>query len=356
MNTLEYMGRHGHEQVAFWSDPSVGLRAIIAIHDTTLGPSLGGCRIWPHRTEEEALEDVLRLSRAMTYKNAAAGLHLGGGKALIWADAATQKTEAMMRAFGRFVHSLDGRYITAEDVGATLQDMEWVRQETPYVTGLPTAMGGSGDTSIMTGLGVYMGMKAAAKAAWGTDSLAGKRIAVQGYGKVATYLVGHLVKEEVDLLVSEINPVARDRARAMGAGIVAPEEILGQECDILSPCALGGVLNPSTVPQLKCRVVAGGANNQLLTLEDGDALHKRGIVYAPDYIINAGGVINVSCEIGMTYNEARAREKTLGIYETMERVLRMSKREDISTARAADRLAEERIASARAIRRTWKGA
>ena len=354
MKVVEYMERYGFEQLCVYTDPGAGLRAFIAIHDTTLGPALGGCRIWPHRTEEEAVEDVLRLARAMTYKSAAAGLPLGGGKALIMADPRTQKTEALLRAFGRFVDTLGGRYITTEDVGTVLRDMEVVRLETEHVLGLPTSLGGSGDPSVMTGLGVYMGMKAAARAAWGEDSLAGRRIAIQGFGKVASNLAAHLVKEEAQLVVTDIHPPALEAARRLGAATVEPEAIYDVECDVFAPCALGGVLNRQTIPRLRCRVVTGGANNQLQTAEDGEELERRGILYAPDYIVNAGGVINISCELGMAYSEELARQKTLRIYETVEQVIALAKKEGISTAAAADRLAEARIQSVARVKRIYR--
>lgn len=356
MNVLDYMERYGYEQFSVYTDPEAGLRAFVAIHDTTLGPGLGGVRVWPYATEEEAVTDVLRLSRAMTYKSAAAGLHFGGGKGVIMADPHRDKTEAMMRAFGRFVECLGGRYITTEDVGMTLLDLEWIAQETSHVTGLPVSMGGSGETSKMTGWGVYRGMQACAREVWGDDSLSGKTIAVQGWGHTANFLADHLLEREegVKFIVSDINEEAVARARErVGARIVGPEEVYGVECDIFSPCALGAVVNRETIPRLRCKIICGSANNQLQDIEDGDALQKRGILYAPDYIVNAGGVINVSCEVGMTYSEEAAREKTARIYETTERVISLAKREGVSTARAADRLAEERIGAVRKVRRVY---
>ena len=351
MEILKYMKKHGHEQLVVCTDPSVGLKAFIAVHDTTLGPACGGCRIWPHRTEEEAIEDVLRLSRAMTYKSAAAELALGGGKALIIADPHTDKTEALLRAFGRYVDTLGGRFIVTEDVGATPKDMEYVALETKHVVGLPTSMGGSGETSVMTGLGVCLGMKACAKEKWGSDSLGGRTIAIQGFGNVASNLASHLLKEEVQLVVTDIYEGALNRARDLGATIVGPDEIYDVECDIFSPNALGGVLNSETIPRLKCDIVAGGANNQLQGLEDAETLTHRGILYAPDYIINAGGIINASCEVGAKYSEARARQKTERIYDTTQRVIHIAAKEGITTAQAADRLAEERIEAVRSVRR-----
>ena len=354
MNVLEYMEQYGHEQLSVYTDTDAGLRAFIAIHDTTLGPALGGVRVWPHPTEDAAVMDVLRLGRAMTYKSAAAGLHFGGGKGLIMADPNRDKTEALMRAFGRVVNTLGGRYITTEDVGMTPQDVEWIAQETSHVTGLPLSAGGSGDPSSMTGFGVYQGMKACAKEAWGSDSLAGRVIAIQGFGHTATALARNLLEKEegIKLVVTDINEEALGRAREQaGAQVVGPEEIYNVVCDIFAPCALGGILNSQTIPQLKCRIVCGSANNQILDEEDGNALQKRDILYAPDYIVNAGGVINISCEIGTPYNEGAAKEKTARIYETVQGVIAISNKEGISTAQAAARLAEEHIAAARKIRR-----
>ena len=355
MKVLEYMERYGHEQLSVYTDAGVGLRAFIAIHDTTLGPALGGVRVWPHATEEEATLDVLRLARAMTYKSAAAGLSFGGGKALILADPHTDKSEALMRAFGRFVDTLGGRYITTEDVGMSMLDLEWIAEETTHVTGLPVSRGGSGDTSNMTGFGILQGIKACAKEDWGSESLEGRVVAIQGFGKVADALTHHLVEEQARLIVTDINEEALEHAREHeGIEIVGPEEIYDVASDIFSPCALGGVLNGETIPRLKCKVVCGGANNQLLTEEDADALERRGILYAPDYIVNAGGVINISCEVEAEYSEEAAVEKTTRIYETMERVIHTARTQGITTARAADRLAEERIEQMRKVRRSYR--
>ena len=355
MQIFDQMAHYGYEQLVMFTDPDVGLKAVIAIHDTTLGPACGGARIWPYATEEEAITDALRLSRAMTYKAAVADLPLGGGKAVIIADSRTQKSEALLRAYGRFVDTLGGRYLTTTDVGSTGQDLEYIRQETKYVVGLPTTAGGSGDTSIMTGLGIYMGMKACAKEVWGTDSLSGKKIAMQGFGKVAYNTAHHLLKENAQLVATDVFEGALDRARSLGIDTVSPEEIYDVEADIFSPNALGGVINPDTIPRLTCRVVAGGANNQLLREDDGEELHRRGILYAPDYVINAGGIINVESEIGAAYNSERAREKTERIYDIMGRVIQVSKVQEIPTAQAADHLAEERIAAIRKIKSIYRG-
>ena len=354
MELLQEMRAEGHEQLVMVSDAGSGLKAIIAIHDTTLGPACGGTRIWPYKSEQEAVWDALRLSRAMTYKAAAADLPLGGGKGVIIADSHTDKTEALVRAYGRFVDTLGGRYLTTTDVGSTGRDMEYIKQETDYVVGLPVISGGSGDTSVMTGLGVYMGMKACAKEVWGIESLTGKTVALQGFGKVATQTAHHLMQGDANLVVTDVFDDALDRARDMGLTVVKPNDIYGVDCDIFAPCALGGVINPDTIPQLKCKVVAGGANNQLLSDKDGDELHRLGVVYAPDYIVNAGGIINAEAEIGREYNLERAREKTERIYEITERVIARSKSEEIPTAKAADRLAEDRLKSVRGIRRVYR--
>ena len=356
MDVFDYMSDWGYEQLVMCTDLEVGLKAVVSIHDTTLGPACGGLRIWPYESEREAVMDALRLSRAMTYKAAAADLPLGGGKAVIIADSHTQKTEALLRSFGRFVDTLGGRYLTTTDVGSTGRDLEYIRQETAYVVGLPASAGGSGDTSTMTGLGIYMGMKACARQVWGSESLAGKKVAVQGFGKVATYVAHHLLKEDARLVVTDVYEEATDRARDMGIAVVDVKEIYDQDCDIFSPCALGGVLNQESIPRLKCRVIAGGANNQLATDEDGKDLHRRGILYAPDYIINSGGIINVSAEIGAPYNADRAREKTERIYEIMGQVIEISQREEVPTSKAADRLAESRLASVRSIKNLYRPA
>ena len=354
MEIFEYLRDYGHEQLVFGSDPETGLKARIAVHDTTLGPACGGTRMWPYETEADAILDVLRLSRAMTYKSAAADLPLGGGKGVIIGDSRTLKTEALLRSYGAFVDTLGGRYLTTTDVGTSTRDLEYIRLETKHVLGLPVAAGGSGDTSIMTGLGIYMGMKACAREVWGSDSLMGKKIVMQGFGKVAFNTAHHLLKENAQLMVGDVYEGALDRAKEMGIKVVPLDNIYDMECDIFSPCALGGVLNSDTIPRLKCRVVAGAANNQLLTDEDGWELHRRGILYAPDYIINAGGIINASAEYEAVYNPERAREKTERIYDIMGQVIARSHSEEITTACAADRLAEERLSSVRKVKKIYR--
>lgn len=344
MEIFKYMEKYDYEQLVFCQDEASGLKAIIAIHDTTLGPALGGARMWTYATEENAIEDALRLARGMTYKNAAAGLNLGGGKTVIIGDPFKDKNEEMFRALGRFIQGLNGRYITAEDVGTTVTDMDLIHDETNYVTGISPAFGSSGNPSPVTAYGVYRGMKAAAKEAFGTESLEGRTISVQGLGNVAYKLCEYLHNEGAKLVVTDINQAAINRVvNDFGARAVAPEEIYSQEVDIFSPCALGAILNDETIPQLKAKVIAGSANNQLQDSRHGDYLHELGIVYAPDYVINAGGVINVADEL-YGYNRERAMKRVDGIYDSIEKIFEISKRDGIPTYVAANRLAEERIA------------
>lgn len=340
---FKYLEKYDYEQVVFCQDKQSGLKAIIAIHDTTLGPALGGTRMWTYESEEAAIEDALRLSRGMTYKNAAAGLNLGGGKTVIIGDPRKDKNEELFRAFGRYVQGLNGRYITAEDVGTTVADMDLIHEETDFVTGISPAFGSSGNPSPVTAYGVYRGMKAAAKAAFGTDSLEGKVVAVQGVGNVAYTLCRYLHEEGAQLIVTDINKEAVQRAvDDFGAKAVDPNEIYGVDCDIYAPCALGATVNDQTIPLLKAKVIAGSANNQLKDTTHGDIIHEMGIVYAPDYVINAGGVINVADEL-YGYNHERAMKKVEQIYASIEKVIEISKRDGIPTYVAADRMAEERI-------------
>jgi leucine dehydrogenase len=334
----------GHEQVMFCHDTETGLKAIIAIHNTVLGPSLGGLRFWHYEREEDALFDVLRLSRGMTFKSSLAGLHLGGGKAVIIGDARKIKSEALLRRFGKFVENLNGKYITAEDVGVDEHDMEYLRLETRHVAGLPVYMGGSGDPSPFTAYGVYLGMKAALKYQTGSESLANKKIIVQGTGKVGSFLIERLHKENATIFAFDINEEnLKKTAEQYGAIPVKETEIYGLAADIYAPCALGGTVNPQTIPQLKVSLIAGGANNQLLDeLRDGRALQEKGITYAPDFLINAGGVINVYTELE-GYNEKKAYAKTEAIYDTTLKVLRKADEEKITPQEAAIALASERI-------------
>ncbi|MBC2179173.1 Glu/Leu/Phe/Val dehydrogenase [Listeria booriae] len=351
---FERMEKYDYEQVVFCHDKVSGLKAIIAIHDTTLGPALGGCRMWPYETEEEALEDVLRLARGMTYKNAAAGLNLGGGKTVIIGDPRKDKSEAMFRALGRYVESLNGRYIIAEDVGTTVADMDMIHAETDYVTGISESYGSSGNPSPMTALGVYSAMKRTALEAFGTDTLAERTVAVQGVGNVAYALCELLHKDGAKLVVTDINQEAVNRAvAAFGAKAVAPDEIYDVDADIFAPCALGGVLNYTTIPRLKVKAVCGSSNNQLLqTIHHGQMLADRGILYAPDYIVNAGGVINVADELSR-YNEERAKHKIGEIYGQIGKVFDIAKEEKILPAQAANRMAEQRMESMRHVSSTF---
>ncbi len=343
MKVFEYMGKFGFEQLVVCYDKTSGLRALIAIHDTTLGPALGGTRFWNYETEDQAIEDVLRLARGMTYKASAAGLNLGGGKGVIWGDAKKDKSEELWRAFGRFVQSLNGRYITAEDVGTTVQDMDLVNLETDHVTGVSKAKGSSGDPSPKTAFGVFRGMQACAKEAWGSDDLKGKVVAVQGVGNVGYYLCKHLHEVGAKQIVCDINQEAIDRVvKEFGVEVVAPDEIYGVDCDIFSPNALGAVANDETIKQFKCKVIAGGANNVLAEDKHGDMLKEKGILYAPDYVINAGGLMNVADEL-TGYNEERALAKISTIYDNVAKVIEIAKRDNIPTYQAADRMAEERI-------------
>lgn len=345
MSLFRKMVDNDFEQVMFCQDKKTGLKAIIAIHDTTLGPALGGTRMLNYASEEEALEDVLRLAKGMTYKNAAAGLNLGGGKAVIIGDPKSDKSETYLRAFGKYINSLNGRYITAEDVGTTEADMDIINLETEFVAGTSTGSG-TGDPSPVTALGIYKGMKAAAEVAFGTDVLTDKTIAIQGVGHVAYNLCKLLHEEGANLIVTDINQDAIDRAvNDFGAKAVAPDEIYRVECDIYSPCALGGTINDDTILQFKAKVIAGSANNQLLENRHGDLLHEKGIIYAPDYVINSGGVINVADEL-IGYDRERVMKNVGEIYDVLKNVFAISKEKNIPTYVAADKLAEDRIKSA----------
>lgn len=337
------MAELDHEQVVFCHDEALGLKAIIAVHNTVLGPAMGGTRMWNYQSEEEAIKDVLRLSRGMTFKNAIAGLNIGGGKAVIIGDVKKIKTEALMRRFGKFVHSLNGKYWTAEDVNMTTRDMEYVRMETPYVTGLP---GKSGDPSPVTAYGVYVGMKASAKKAYGSDELKGKKVVVQGAGHVGTYLIEYLVKEGAQVFVSDIfeDKLAAVTSKFSEVKIADPATLYAMDMDIYAPCALGATLNDETIPQLKCAIVAGAANNQLdEEIAHGQALKDRGIIYAPDFLINSGGITNVYYEQQGNYNRDRVYEQTERIYEVCSEVIEYAENNDTTTHKAALQLAMNRI-------------
>jgi leucine dehydrogenase len=350
-NKLEALG---HKKVVFCSDPDTGLKAIIAIHDTTLGPALGGTRMWAYKTENDALEDVLRLSKSMTYKAAVAGLNLGGGNAVIIGDSYKDKTEALMRKFGRFIKNLNGEFITAEDVGTNPKDMEYIRMETQYVTGVPETIGGSGDPSPISALGVFMGIKASIKELYGSDSLTGKSVIVQGIGHVGENLVKLLRDENAKVYVSDINEERTGRvSKKYGAEAVTINRIFDIDADIYSPCALGSTVNTYTINKLKCAIIAGSANNQL---EDenvhGRMLLEKGILFAPDYVINAGGIINCYSEL-MGFSKKRTLQLTENIYEATRNVLKLSKAENISTIQAANKIAETRIAAINKVKSSY---
>ena len=356
MSVFEEIESRGHEQIVFCSDTHVGLQAIIAIHNTSLGPALGGTRMWTYATGDDALRDAIRLSRGMTYKAAIAGLNLGGGKGVIIGDPNKDKTEALFRTYGRFIEGLAGRYITAEDVGTTEREMEWVRMETKYVTGTSKALGGSGDPSPVTAFGVFVGMKASAKEVFGSDSLKGKRIIVQGAGNVASHLCRHLAQEGAQITITDIfEQKAKKVAKAVKGTYVKPEKIFSTAADIFAPCALGGILNDETIPRLKVGIVAGGANNQLLDEKKHmQMLVDRKILFAPDFAINAGGLINVANELE-GYSEDRALKQAEGIYDILTEIFRKARSERIPTSIAANRLAEARIARISGIKQIYSG-
>ncbi|MFO8059621.1 MAG: Glu/Leu/Phe/Val dehydrogenase [Bacillota bacterium] len=350
MRIFERMQDMEHEQLVFCYDEVSGLRAIVAIHDTTLGPALGGTRMWNYESEDDAIEDALRLSRGMTYKNSAMGLNLGGGKAVIIGDSRTDKSEELWRAYGRFIQSLGGRYITAEDVGTTPEDMAHISAETEYVVGLAHK---SGDPSPVTAYGVYRGIKASLEHLTGSDDLDGKTVAVQGIGSVGFALCGYLHEDGAGLVVTDIFEEALNRAvEEFGAEVMDPDRIHACECDVFSPCALGAVLNVETIPELKCRIIAGAANNQLAEDSLAGVLRDRGILYAPDYVINGGGVINVASEFRTGgYNREIALRQVDRIGDYLKRIFVTSDEEDIPTSVAADRMAEARIESLARIQR-----
>ena len=351
MAVFESLSQEGHEQVVFGSDPVSGLRAIIAIHSTALGPALGGTRFYPYQSEEEALEDVLRLSMGMTYKAAAAGLDLGGGKAVIIGDPQTDKSERLLRAYGRLVDTLQGRYITAEDVGTTSADVDVMRRETSWALGASVGEGGSGDPSPVTARGLFQAARAVSQFLWGDSDLAGRRFAVRGVGKVGSAFVQLLVEARAEVIVSDSHEAAsRNVTETYGVKAVDPDEIHSVDCDIFSPCALGAGLNELTIPQLHCMAIVGSANNQLATLEDSRRLAERGILYAPDFVVNAGGLINVYDELN-GYSRTRALHRVDSIYEATMRILETARDEGIEPNEAAIRVAERRIADISDLRR-----
>lgn len=355
MLTLEKMYSMGHEEVVFFQDKSCGLKAIVGIHDTTLGPALGGTRLWPYASEEDALIDVLRLSRGMTYKNSISGLNLGGGKAVIIADP-KEKNEALFRSFGRFIESLNGRYITAEDVNTSVDDIEHIFTETNHVTGVAQQNGGSGNPSPYTALGVFRGIEASVTKAFGNRSLKGKIIAVQGVGAVGFELCKILTEAGAAIVFTDVNErnIQKMKESFPHAKYVAPTEIFSVACDVYAPCALGASVNDETIPQLKCKIVCGAANNQLKEDRHGQILKDRGILYAPDYLVNAGGVMNVSIEFE-GWADSKSRRMIDTIYDKTLDVFRISDEQNIPVNRAADVMAENRIASMRSIKNGYLG-
>jgi valine dehydrogenase (NAD+) len=343
-----------HEQVVFCNDPASGLRAIIAIYSTALGPALGGTRFYPYSTEDDALADVLNLSRAMAYKAACAGLDLGGGKAVIIGDPTTDKTEALLRSYGRFVQAVGGRYYTACDVGTYVEDMDVIARECSFVTGRSPAHGGAGDSSILTAYGVFQGMRAAAEVAWGSPTLRGRRVGISGVGKVGHHLVEHLLEDGASIVVADVSRDAVDRVRVIHPEVdaVDTDALIAQPMDVYAPCALGGALSDETVPVLQAQVVCGAANNQLDHPGIEKLLEARGVLYAPDYVVNSGGLIQVADEIG-GYSEARARAKATEIYDTTLRIFALGAAEGVPPSVAADRLAERRMEQIGALRRVW---
>jgi leucine dehydrogenase len=353
-SVFDQLSVFGHQKVVYCNDEATGLKAIIAIHDTTLGPALGGTRMWPYKTEEDALKDVLRLSRSMTYKAAITGLNLGGGSTVIIGDSRRDKNEALLRMYGKFIKNLNGEYITAEDVGTNTRDMEYIRMETQYVTGVPESIGGSGDPTPVAARGVYMGIKGCLKELYGNDKLAGKTVAVQGTGHVGENLVKLLRDENAKVYVSDIDEDRlRQVAKKYGAEAVEHNSLFDLDIDIYAPCALGATINTKTINKLKCAIIAGSANSQL---EDeqvhGKMLLEKGILYAPDYVINAGGLINLYSEIA-GFNKKHTLQLTENIYEAVRNVLKLSKAENIPTSEAANKIAEKRIADIKKIKTSY---
>lgn len=342
---FKQLTQNEHEQVVFCQDKDSGLKAIIAIHNTVLGPATGGTRMWMYNNEAEAVKDVLRLSRGMTLKNSVAGINLGGGKAVIIGDARKDKTEALFRSFGRFVKNLNGKYITAEDVGISTTDIEYIAMETQHVSGKPESMGGGGDPSPVTAYGVYMGMKASAKKVYGSESLEGKKVALQGVGHVGEYLLKHLIEEKAEVTVSDFyEDRVKEVVNQYGVKAVAKEDIYDVDMDIYAPCALGATVNDDTLSRLKCAIIAGAANNQLEDEQKhAEACKAQGILYAPDFLINSGGIINVYYEIIGNYSRKRSFEHTERVYDYTEKILELAAKENINTHQAALNMAQERI-------------
>lgn len=345
----------GHEQVVFCQDAQSGLKAIIAIYSTRLGPALGGTRFYPYDTEADALRDVLNLSKGMAYKAALAGLDLGGGKAVIIGDPRHDKSEELLRAYGRFVQSLHGRYITACDVGTFSEDMDIVARECDFVTGRTVEHGGAGDSSVLTAYGVFQGMRAAAEVAWGASTLRERRVGVAGVGKVGHHLVEHLLADGADVVVTDVYEPAIEQvttAHPEVEAVASTEDLVGSDIDVYAPCALGDAINDDTVQALKARVICGAANNQLSHPGIEEVLDSRGILYAPDYCVNSGGLIQVVDEIeGFSFERAKARASR--IFDTTKQVFEIAAAEGSSTAVAADRLAERRMARIGRLSDIW---
>ena len=353
MDVFKRLKETKHEQVVFFRDQHAALRAIVAIHNTTLGPAIGGVRMGEYESEDAAVEDALILSRALTYKAACAGLNFGGGHTVVMGDPRKERTEALFRALGRFINSLNGRYIAAEGVGTTVEDMDYIRMETRYVVGIPSAKGGSGDPSPVCAFGVFRGLEACRMFLAGTDDIKDLHVAVQGVGRVGARIVDMLLARGARATIAD--PDAEAVARVTSkypVKVVPPDAIYDVDCDVLSPCALGGVLNDATIPRLRCKVVAGSANNQLAEERHGADLHKRGILYAPDYIINGGGLINVAEEIP-GYDRERAMRKTAAIRDVLLKVLDLARERGVPTYEAADGFAEERIEQVGRVRRSY---
>ena len=343
----------GYEKVVRCDDPALGFKAFIAVHDTTLGPALGGVRMWPYSSEQEAFADVIRLAQGMTYKSALAATGLGGGKAVVMGHPSTDKSVPLLRLFGRFVDALDGLYIAAEDVGTTEADMSVIREETSHVTGLSRAHGSSGNPAWFTALGVFLGMRVCLERTWRTDHFTGSRIAVQGCGNVANHLCQFLHEDGAELIVADVDSEKAEHvAERYGAQVVTPDKIHRVACDIYSPCALGGTLDALTIPQLTCAIVAGSANNQCSSPEDSDLLRKRGILYAPDFVVNAGGVINIAVGLEATgYDEGHAVARVRHIAVTLREIFELADAQRVATERAAIMLAERRLAAVREAKR-----
>ncbi len=349
---FDYMSHYGYEKVLLFQNEDVGLRAVLAIHSTVLGPAAGGCRMWTYASDLDAMEDAMRLARGMTYKYAAAGVNLGGGKVVIIGDPKTQKSEMLFRALGRFINNLRGEYLTGEDVGTTLQDMDYMRMETPYVITLSKASGGAGPIGGATAFGVLQAMKACAQETWGSANLQGRKIVVQGLGAVGYPMVEYLVQENAAVTIADIDAHKVEQVKqAFGVNALDVRELFSADADIYCPCALGGVVNDETLPQFRVKIICGSANNQLRAERHGDELTRRGILYAPDYIANAGGTVFDTDRLWGGVNAERGMSKVSKIFERMLQVIEISKTQNIPTYLAADHLAEERIARARAIKR-----